>query len=101
MSYTISDELNKIGSLNFRGVKKTNNFYDVCLLNKLLHRPLTKIEIQTTGALLDENYLSFLKNHVWVSVVSISLSSFDDEENKLICIPARTIRTKMNGLEVI
>ena len=54
------------------------------LINKSLANPFKIIEIQTTGALLDDNYIKFLKNHVKVTSISISVSSFDDEENKQI-----------------
>jgi len=51
------------------------------LINKMLEKPFSKIEMQTTGTLLDDNYLTFLRNHVGVTTVSISLSSFDDDVN--------------------
>lgn len=55
------------------------------LLNEQLDKPFRWIEIQTTGVLLDDGYLRFLRNHVGVSTISISLSSFDSEENAKIC----------------
>lgn len=55
------------------------------LLNEQLDKPFRWIEIQTTGILLDDGYLRFLRNHVGVSTISISLSSFDSEENAKIC----------------
>ena len=54
------------------------------LINKNLKNPFKIIEIQTTGALLDDNYIKFLKNHVKVTSISISVSSFNDIENKNI-----------------
>lgn len=39
------------------------------------------IEIQTSAVGFDENYARFLRNTVGVSVLSLSLSSFDDEKN--------------------
>lgn len=39
------------------------------------------IEIQTSGVLFDRNYARFLRNTVGVSVLSLSLSSFDDIMN--------------------
>jgi sulfatase maturation enzyme AslB (radical SAM superfamily) len=50
-------------------------------LNKQLSKPFRWIEMQTTGVLLDEPYLRFLRNHVWVSTISLSMSSFDNEIN--------------------
>ena len=32
--------------------------------------------MQTTGVLLDQNYLRFLRNYVGVSLISLSISSF-------------------------
>ena len=39
------------------------------------------IEIQTSGVLFDRPYARFLRNTVGVSVMSLSLSSFNDDEN--------------------
>lgn len=54
------------------------------LFMQLMRNPFDWIEMQTTGILLDQNYLRFLRNHVGVNVISLSLSSFDDEANKRI-----------------
>ena len=48
---------------------------------KMMERPFRWIEMQTTGVLLDRNYLRFLRNHVGVNTISISISSFDDAMN--------------------
>lgn len=50
-------------------------------MNSMLEQPFRWIEMQTTGTLLDEGYLRFLRNHVGVSTISISLSSFDNDKN--------------------
>ena len=50
-------------------------------LNKMLDKPFRCIEMQTTGTLLDSSYLRFLRNHVGVTTISISLSSFDSDKN--------------------
>jgi len=50
-------------------------------MNNNLPRPFRWIEMQTTGVLIDEPYLRFLRNHVGVSTISISLSSLDDKQN--------------------
>jgi sulfatase maturation enzyme AslB (radical SAM superfamily) len=50
-------------------------------INNMLERPFRWIEMQTTGVLLDESYLRFLRNHVRVSTISLSCSSFDSNEN--------------------
>ncbi len=54
-------------------------------MNQNLARPFRWIEMQTTGVLLDEPYLRFLRNHVGVSTISVSTASFDDAENASIC----------------
>lgn len=50
-------------------------------LNSMLEKPFRNIEIQTTGVLLDENYLRFLRNHVRISTISLSISSLNNEKN--------------------
>lgn len=39
------------------------------------------IEIQTSGVLFDRNYARFLRNTVGISILSLSISSFDDADN--------------------
>lgn len=43
---------------------------------RMMDKPFRQIEMQTTGVLLDEDYLRFLRDWVGVNVISISLSSF-------------------------
>lgn len=47
----------------------------------MMDKPFRNIEMQTTGVLLDKNYLRFLRNFVGVNTISLSISSFDDDEN--------------------
>lgn len=54
-------------------------------INNMLQKPFRWIEMQTTGVLLDESYLRFLRNHVRVSTISISRSAFDDDLNAYYC----------------
>jgi molybdenum cofactor biosynthesis enzyme MoaA len=54
------------------------------MANSELDKPFRNIEIQTTGTRLDDGYLRFLRNHVGVKTISISVSSFDDDENNAI-----------------
>ena len=42
------------------------------------------IELQTSGVLFDRNYARFLRNTVGVSVLSLSIASFDDAVNSKI-----------------
>lgn len=51
---------------------------------KIMNNPFHWIEMQTTGTLLDENYLRFLREHVGVSLISLSVSSFSDDANNSI-----------------
>lgn len=58
------------------------------LFMQMMRAPFDWVEMQTTGVLLDRNYLRFLRNHVGVNVISLSVSSFDDDENaEIIGIP--------------
>lgn len=50
-------------------------------LNNSLDKPFRWIEMQTSGAMLDDNYLRFLRDQVGVSTISLSLSSLDDNSN--------------------
>lgn len=51
------------------------------MMMQMMRDPFQWVEMQTTGVFLDRNYLRFLRNHVGVNVISISLSSFDNAEN--------------------
>jgi sulfatase maturation enzyme AslB (radical SAM superfamily) len=51
-------------------------------MNNNLSKPFRWIEMQTTGVMLDDSYLRFLRNHVRVSTISVSINSFDDTINK-------------------
>lgn len=51
------------------------------LANESLKSPFKCIEMQTTGVLLDYEYLEFLRNEVGVTTISLSLSSLNNEMN--------------------
>ncbi|MBE7018886.1 MAG: radical SAM protein [Ruminococcaceae bacterium] len=51
-------------------------------MNKRLEKPFRWIEMQTTGVLLDDGYLNFLRKSVGVNTISVSITSFDDEVNR-------------------
>lgn len=54
-------------------------------INKSLPSPFKIIEIQTTGFMLDKNYLEFLKDEVGVTTISLSVSFlFDENKNNEI-----------------
>lgn len=48
---------------------------------RMMKNPFRNIEMQTTGVMLNDGYLRFLRNHVGVNLISLSVSSFDDEHN--------------------
>lgn len=48
---------------------------------QLMKNPFHWIEMQTTGVMLDQNYLRFLRNHVGVNIISLSISSLNDDKN--------------------
>lgn len=61
------------------------------MFNQMLKNPFECIEMQTTGTLLDRNYLRFLRNHVGVTTISLSVSSFFDHLNNEIIKPQKQI----------
>lgn len=54
-------------------------------MNNNLSKPFRHIEMQTSGVGLDAPYLRFLRNHVGVNTIALSVSSFDDGINQEIC----------------
>lgn len=53
------------------------------IMNKNLKSPFRWIELQTSGVYLDEPYLEFLRNHIGVNTISLSLSSLDNKTNQM------------------
>ena len=54
-------------------------------MNRKLERPFRNIEIQTTGAFIDDEKLRFFRNHVGITTIAISVSCLNnDEKNKEI-----------------
>lgn len=51
---------------------------------RMMDKPFRQIEIQTTGTLLDKDYLRFLRDWVGVTTISLSVSSFNDDTNNSI-----------------
>lgn len=54
------------------------------MMMQIMKNPFRWIEMQTTGVMLDQNYLRFLRNHVGVNLISLSVSSLDGYENASI-----------------
>lgn len=61
------------------------------LLNQSLSKPFRWITMQTTGTLLDAPYLRFLRNHVGVSTISVSIASLDNEINAAVTNMAKPV----------
>ena len=58
------------------------------LFMQMMRDPFQWIEMQTTGVLLDANYLRFLRNHVGVNLISLSVSAPEDMDNlQIIGVP--------------
>lgn len=51
------------------------------MFQRMLKNPFEWIEMQTTGIMLDDDYLEFLRNHVGVNLISLSLASLDSDTN--------------------
>lgn len=54
------------------------------LLNQGLSKPFRWVSMQTTGTMIDAEYMRFLRNHVGLSTISVSLASLDDAVNAKI-----------------
>jgi hypothetical protein len=48
---------------------------------RLMEHPFRNIEMQTTGVMIDNPMLRFLRNHVGVNTIALSLFSFNNQEN--------------------
>lgn len=59
------------------------------MLMKLMKNPFRNIEMQCTGVLLDENYLKFLRRHVGVATMALSVFALDKEANMRIINPPK------------
>lgn len=68
------------------------------MILKIMRNPFRWIEMQTTGAMLDDNYLRFLRNHVGVNMISLSISSLDDETNNKIINPPEKFKVHLADL---
>ena len=60
------------------------------MMMQLMQFPFRWVEMQTTGVLLDQPYLRFLRNHVGVNVISLSVSSLNDTMNRAIIRPPKS-----------
>lgn len=51
------------------------------LMHKMIPNPFKNVAMQTTGVLIDADYLYFLRHHVGISTISLSISSFNNYVN--------------------
>lgn len=61
------------------------------MMNRMMKNPFHCIEMQCTGALLDENYLRFLHRHVGITLMALSVFSLDNRQNMSIINPPRHV----------
>lgn len=61
------------------------------MMMKLMKNPFKSIEMQCTGALLDEDYLTFMRRHVGVTLMALSVFSLDYKENMGIVNPPKNV----------
>ena len=64
-------------------------------INRTLKQPFLNIEMQTTGAFIDEEFLDFFRQAVGVTTVAISVACLDDDAHN-----REMIRTKDEGLNL-
>ena len=56
--------------------------------------------MQTTGTMIDNGYLRFLRNHVGVSTISLSLASLDNDANAAITHMAKPVDIQLLCFDV-
>ena len=52
-------------------------------MNRRLERPFRNIEMQTTGAFIDDEKLRFFRNHVGITTISVSVSCLNDDAKNI------------------
>lgn len=74
------------------------------MMMKMMKDPFKNIEMQCTGAMLDdddpnyEGYLKFLRRHVGLTTLALSLFSLDREENEKIINPPKSLKLYPNDI---
>ena len=61
------------------------------MMMQMMKNPFKSIEMQCTGALLDEDYLIFLRRHVGVTLMALSVFSLNRKENMEIINPPKNV----------
>lgn len=68
------------------------------MVMQLMQTPFRWIEMQTTGVMLDQNYLRFLRNHVGVNLISLSVSALDDDANRAVIQTPKDLMPNLDWL---
>lgn len=61
------------------------------MMMQMMDTPFRSIEMQCTGALLDRDYLTFLRRHVGITLMALSVFALDKEENRKIINPPEKV----------
>ena len=63
------------------------------MMQKMMSDPFQWVEMQTTGAGIDRNYLEFLRDHVGLNLLSLSLFALESVPNAEIVHPPKGMMT--------
>lgn len=61
------------------------------MMMQMMENPFRSIEMQCTGALLDEAYIGFLRRHVGLTLMALSVFALDDDANMKIINPPNNV----------
>ncbi len=67
-------------------------------INKTLRYPFLNIEMQTTGAFIDEEFMDFFRHSVGVTTVALSVACLDDDEKNREMIQTRDANLNLEKL---
>ena len=67
-------------------------------INRSIRNPFLNIEMQTTGAFIDDDYFDFLKFSVGVTTVAVSVACLDDDETNRAMIQTADNALCVSGL---
>ncbi len=61
------------------------------MMMQMMKNPFMNIEMQCTGALIDRDYLTFMRRHVGVTLMALSVFSLENLENNNIISPPKNV----------
>lgn len=61
------------------------------MMMQMMDKPFRNIEMQCTGIMLDEGYIQFLRRHVGVTTLALSMFSLDKDINRYIISPPKNL----------